>query len=69
MIAKLYYKDGKYYCGNCYLKVIPKVEGDITVFCPFCGYEFVNIEEIMIKIFKEREEIENESRTSIRGQT
>lgn len=55
MVAKLHYKNGEYYCGNCYLKTSAK---EIPVYCPFCGYEFSNWEEIMIK---RMEELENEN--------
>lgn len=48
MVAKLHFKNNTYYCGNCRIKIFPKWDGDLPVFCPFCGLEFYNIEEMLM---------------------
>jgi len=48
MIATYIYKNNQYYCSNCRMRALNGVEP----YCPFCGYEMSNYEEIMIEALK-----------------
>ena len=50
MIAKLIHKNNYYYCSKCHMKQ------DLKPYCNFCGVNFSNYEEVLIKIFKDSEE-------------
>jgi len=55
MIAKYLKKNGIYYCSNCMMRA----QGELEPFCPFCGSEFTNYEDILIQEYKDLISSEN----------
>lgn len=52
MIAKLKERNNYYYCSNCLMR-----QYNLEITCFFCGATFSNWEEIMVKVFREKEEM------------
>lgn len=62
MIAQLIDKNNKYICSECRIKQ----PNDLSPFCYFCGANFSNYEEILIKQFlKDKDESIKESYNAI----
>ena len=53
MVSKLLKHESTYYCSNCRMK-----QFELHSHCPFCGYMFSNIEEILIQ--EESEDFNNQ---------
>ena len=53
MIAKIIHKNDYYYCSECRMKQ------ELQPYCDFCGADFTNYEEELIKTFKENEDNKN----------
>ena len=52
MVAKIKEKNNYYYCSHCLMR-----QQELEPNCFFCGATFTNWEEIMVKIFREKEDM------------
>lgn len=55
-VTTLTKKTNDYYCNHCFMKQPKKLMSE----CIFCGCFFTNFEEILVKDFKEKEQLDRE---------